>query len=466
VKKHWLTLILSVAIGVAIWVTPIPEGLDIRAWRVLAVFLFTIFAIITQSLPMGLIAIISLTTLIVTHTLTFQEAFSGFENPVVWLVVAAFFIARGFVKSGLGLRIAYKLMMLLGKSSIGLAYGVVITDLIMAPAIPSLTARTGGVLFPILTSLSKAFGSEGNSHPRRIGAYLMQTAFQGSVVTSAMFLTSMAGNPLIAELVKPLGINLTWTGWITASIVPGLISLFLIPLLLYRFYPPEIKQTPEAAEYAKKMLAELGPVSRNEWIMAGVFCFLIFLWALGPMFHLGAATTALIGLCIILLTNVLSWEDALKEKSAWDTMIWFSTLVMMAGFLNQFGLTGWFSQMIVGSIQGYSWVVGFGVLVLIYFYSHYFYASNVAHIGSMYLPFLVVSIAFGAPPMLAALVLAFFSNLFGNLTHYGCGPAPILYAAGFVSIGQWWRLGFIFSVINIIIWIGVGSVWWKFLGIY
>ncbi len=463
--KSGLKLLICALVGLGLWAAPTPVGVEPKAWTLFAVFVFTILGIIVKAMPMGAMGVFGMTILAVSKTLTFPEVFSGFHNKVVWLIVIAFFIARGFIKTGLGIRIAYRLMYLLGANTKGLAYGIVFTDFILAPAIPSITARAGGVVYPVVTALAKAFGSEPNAHPRKLGAYLVQVAFHGGVISSAMFLTSMAGNPLVAEIAADSGIHITWTSWAIAAIVPGLASLLILPHFMALVYPPEVTKTENAKSFALERLNEIGRMSRNEWIMVCVFVILIGLWISGPYIAINATVAALIGLCFLLLTAVLGWEDVVKEKGAWDTLIWFSALVMMASFLKTFGLIGWFSDMVVGHIHGMHWLSGFIAIVLIYFYSHYFFASNIAHIGAMYAPFLVLSLAIGVPPTFAALILGFMSSLFGGLTHYGCGPAPIFFGSGYVKIQDWWKLGFYMSVVNIIVWMVIGGAWWKVLGI-
>lgn len=467
IKRHGkqvLTFFLCILLGVFIWFLPPPEGVTTQAMHVFAIFVFTVIGIILRPFPVGTIAFLGLMLSVATKTLSFTETFSGFVNPIVWLIVVAFFISRGFIKTGLGERVAYFVIRLLGKSTLGMGFGLVLTDLILAPAIPSLTARVGGIVYPIVTSLARAFGSEPHSHPRKLGAYLIKTTFQGAVITSGMFLTAMAGNPLVAHIAKQVGVTITWGNWALAASIPGLLSLLTVPLVLYKFYPPEVKETPDAKKIATQRLAEMGPISLQEWIMIISFVFLVALWILGPILNLEATVAALIGLAILLLTSILSWEEVTKEKGAWDTLMWFATLLMMASFLNELGLTAWFTNWVQGHVKDLHWIVAFGVLALIYFYSHYFFASSVAHIGSMYSPFLFLCVALGAPPMMAALSLGYFSNLFGGLTHYGCGPAPIFFSSGYVKITDWWKHGFILSVVNIIIWLGVGSLWWGLLG--
>ncbi len=465
-RRKVITFTICVIIGLVVWCIPPPEGLNKQAMHLLGLFVFTILGVITKPFPMGLIALLGMTLIAATQTLTLGEALSGFNHSIVWLVVVAFFIARGFIKTGLGDRVAYLLMSVLGKTSLGMGYGMVLTDLILAPVLPSLAARVGGVVNPVVLALSKAFGSHPYSHPRKIGAYLTQTAFHGSVVTSAMFLTSMAGNPLIADIARSVGVEITWGKWVLAACVPGVVSLLVIPYLLYKIYPPELKQTPHAKEISKTRLKELGKVKGAEAIMIFSFVILLTLWTAGSLIGISATVAALLGLMFLLLTNVLTWDEILSEKGAWNTLIWFSVLIMMAGHLNKLGVTTWFSEWVVEHVQGLHWVPAFGIITIVYFYSHYFFASNVAHITSMYPPFLILAVSLGTPPVLAALSLGFFSNLFGGLTHYGCGPAPILFGSGYVKITDWWRNGFFFSVVNIIIWLFLGGAWWKFLGYY
>jgi DASS family divalent anion:Na+ symporter len=433
--------------------------------HLLAIFVATILGLILKPLPMGAVAFIGISATAATGTLSITESLSGFGNRVIWLIVLAFFISRGFIKTGLGARIAYMFMAQLGKKTLGLGYGLVAADLVLAPAIPSNTARAGGVVFPILRSVAKAYNSspeDGTS--RRVGAFLTTTAFQGTVITSAMFLTAMAANPLAAQLAGDLGVEITWTRWAVAALVPGLISLIVVPYVLFLLYPPQIKETPEAADLAKAKIRSMGQVQRSEWIMFATFLLLLSLWIFGSQLSIHSTTTATLGLAVLLLTRVLTWDDILAEKGAWNTLVWFSALVMMASYLTQLGLIDWFSETVGGVFGGVGWLPAFVGLSLIYFYSHYFYASCTAHVSSMYAAFLGVSLAVGTPPLLAALILGFFSNLFSGTTHYGTGPAPILFASGFVEVTDWWRLGAVVSVVNIAIWMIAGGVWWKVLG--
>lgn len=466
-NKRGFQFILILLVGILIWMIPTPDGVDPKGWRLLSIFIATIVGIVLKPLPMGAIALFSLTITVLTNTLSYTEAFSGFSTPIVWLVVSAFFIASGFISTGLGTRIAYFFMSLFGKTTLGLGYSFALTELIIAPFIPSLTARSGGVVFPVMKSLSEAFDSHPNdASAQKMGSFLTLCTFQAAVITSAMFYTAMAGNPLIADIGKQVGLELTITSWAIEAIVPGLLSLIAMPYVIYKLAPPKVKTNPKAKEYSKNQLKSLGSLQPKEWIMSAVFILLIVLWVVGDYIGVSATIAAFIGLVILLLTGVLDWKTLTKHSDAWDTLIWFATLVTLGGSLKSVGITDWFSGLVVQGVGGLNWVFAFLVLSLVYFYSHYLFASNVAHIGAMLSPFLLVAVALGVPPMLALLTLAAFSNLFGGLTHYGCGPAPILYGSGFVKIGTWWRIGFLMSLVNIFIWLVFGSLWWKLLGLW
>ena len=461
-----IPLTVALLTGVLIWFAPPPEGVEIQAWHLFAIFVATVVGFIAKPLPMGAVAVIGILATALTGTLSIGKALSGFGNTVIWLIGAAFFVSRAVIKSGLGARIAYYFMKVLGKKTLGLSYGLGLADLILAPAMPSNTAREGGVIMPLVRSVAEVYDSDPDKGTeRKIGSFLMLNAFQINVITSAMFMTAMAANPLIAELAGKAGVKLTWGGWFLAALLPGLVALVLVPLFVYKFYAPEIKETPAARALAEGKLREMGSIAPAEWITGAAILLMLVLWVGGEAWTINATTSAFVGVAVLLLTGVLSWDDLLSEKGAWDTIVWFAALVMMATQLNELGFIPWIGNEVGSAVNGMGWVAAFAVLALVYFYSHYMFASQTAHISAMYAPFLAVALAVGTPPVLAALVLAFFSNLFSSLTHYANGPAPVVFGTRYVSMGAWWGMGGAISVVNIIIWVGVGSVWWRLIGL-
>lgn len=461
-------LILSTLIGVGIWLIPPPATVQQNAWDLLAIFTFTIVGIVSKALPIGGMGFLSLGLLMSTRTLTVQETLSGFSNPLIWLIVGAFLVARCLIKTGLGMRISYWFIALFGKKTLGLSYAFAATDLLMAPATPSNTARAGGIIYPVVLSLAKSFGStpEDGTH-RKIGSFLIINVYYVNLITSAMFITAIASNPLIQEIAGQLGYKISWGQWTLAALVPGILSLIIVPYVVYKIYPPEIKETPHAKKFAHQHLDAMGKMSKWEWITAAVFAVLIFLWIVGEdVVGLSPTTTALIGVCALLLTGVLTWDDIKKEYEAWDTLIWFSALITMATYLNKLGLITWFSTSIQTQVETMHWSIAAPILLLIYFYSHYAFAGITAHVSSMLGAFLAVGLALGTPAIPFIFAMGFASSLMAALTHYGTGPAPILFGSGYIPLTHWWGLGFIISIITLIIWVPGGFLWWKVLGLW
>lgn len=455
------------AVPLSIWLVPAPPDLTGHAWTLLAVFIATIVGLIVRPLPMGAMVILGVAALCVLGVVPYTAALSGYANGTVWLIVVAFLIARCFLITGLGRRIGFLLIRAFGRRTLGLAYAVALADLAIAPAMPSNTARAGGILYPIVRSLARAFGSEPGKTSRKIGAFLMASAYQCDMVTSAMFMTSMAANPLVVALaLETAGVRIGWGQWAIAAMLPGFLSLALVPLVLYRIYPPQVKRTPEAADIAADELGRMGPITRTEVVLGLVFLAMLALWASSSLHGLSVTTVALAGLSCLLLSGVITWEDVVAETSAWDALIWFGGLVMMASQLAEQGVIAWFVSRVSSVVTGWMPLAALVLLAVAYLYVHYFFASMTAQVTAVFPAFLAVAIAAGAPPVAATLLLGCFSSLDGAITHYAAGPSPIYFESGYVDLVSWWRLGFLMSVLHVGIWIGVGLPYWRALGLW
>lgn len=463
-------LAIVIGIGAVLWFLPHPEAITPIAWHLFAVFAATIAGFILQPMPIGAVAFIGVTAGALLGVISVKTAISGYGNSTIWLIVCAFLLARAFIKSGLGSRIAYLIIKAIGKSSLTLGYAITLSDFVISPATPSSTARAGGIIYPIIRSLSSALHSEPNDGTaRKFGAYIMQIEYQANAITCAMFMTAMAGNPMSVELAaKTIGVEITWSEWALAAAVPGVISLIVMPYLLYKLYPPEIHEMPHAKKMAVEALEKMGPMSYMEKVVLVVFVGALALWATSSLTHMNATGVGMLAVTVLLLTNVLTWQDVLQEKGAWNMMFWMGSLIALAGALSSSGFIKVVAGMAGSAIAsaGLSWLTAFILLALIYVYSHYAFASVSAHIGAMYAAFLAVAVAVGTPPLLAAIAFASLSNLMIPLTHYGGGAAPILYGAGYVPQGKWWQLGFIMVTVYMVIWLGIGSFWWHVIGLW
>jgi DASS family divalent anion:Na+ symporter len=466
-KRRWFRWLVVLGAGLLVWLVPAPASVSAAGWRLLAIFVATVVGLIVQPLPMGAMAVLAITVAAVTKTVSAPVALSAFANPVIWLIVAAFLFARAVIGTGLGRRIAYLFVRWLGSSTLRLGYALAGADFVVSPFIPSDTARAGGIIFPIARSLAEGYGSQPGPTARRLGAYLMQCAYHVGCTTAAVFLTSMAANPLAAEFAREFaGVEITWGRWALASSVPAVVSLLVLPWLIYRLDRPELEHTPQAQQIARRELAAMGAMTAGEKRLVVVLLAVIAGWVTQPWHGLHPAIVAYAGVSLLLLLGVMQWEDVLAEHRAWDAFIWFGGLVMMADGLNQMGVIRAFTDALARPLSGFGPIAALVVLVLAYVYLHYGFASMTAHITALYPAFLLLAVARGAPPLVSALALAFFSNLNASLTHYGTGPAPIFFGSGYVSLPTWWRVGFVVVLCNLVVWLGLGLLWWRLLGLW
>ena len=481
---------IALALTLILWFIPAPEGVAPNAWHLLALFIGIIAGIIGKAMPIGAMAMLAMTIVALLQVTVpelgadgnpiknpaaqaAKDALSSLNSPLIWMIGIAIMISRSLLKTGLGTRIGYLFLSLFGKSTVGVAYSLALCDLLIAPVTPSNTARGGAIVHPIMKAIATSFDSDPEKGTQnKIGRYLALVNYHANIISCLIFLTATAPNPLVVDLVAKATdskIHLSWGTWFVAMVVPGMVAMVLMPIILYFLYKPEITSTPNAPEMARAKLKEMGPMSRNEKITLGVFAVLLVLWAglLAPLgIKVDATTTTFLGISLLLLTGVLTWDDVLKEKGAWDTIVWFAALVMMATFLNKLGLIKWFSDLMGQQIQGMglSWVVGCTLLAVVYIYSHYMFASGTAHVTAMLGAFYAVGLHLGAPPMLFALVLAASTGIMMSLTHYASGSSPVIYNSGYTTMGEWWIAGFVMSAVEILIFCTIGITWWKMLG--
>lgn len=456
-----------VGVGVVIAAIPRPEGIPAGSWNLLAIFVATVIGLTLQPLPGGAMVLLGVSATALLGIQPVTKVLAGYADPIVWLVLAAFFMSRGMIKTGLGRRIAFLLIRAIGKRSLGLGYSLALTEFSLAGFIPSNAARAGGIIFPIAKSLAEAYDSHPGPTAGRLGSFLMLFLYQCCVVNCAIFLTGQAANALIASFaLKTAGIELTYSRWFAGAIVPGLLSLAAVGLLVYRLSPPQVTRTPRAVDLAQAELKRMGAMSAPEKRMLLVFALVSALWMTTALHGIHYAAVALLGICALLLFRVIDWEDVKAEGGAWDVFIWYGGLVQLAGALSETGLTQRFAQAVAGFAHGTPWWGALLILLLVYFFAHYAFASITAHATAMYIPFLSVMLAAKVPAGIAVLSLAYGSNLMAGLTHYGTTPGPIYFGSGYVSQATWWRVGLVASVVSLFIWMTVGVAWWKALGLW
>jgi L-tartrate/succinate antiporter len=456
--------IITLAAGGLIAVMPVPKGLEQSAWYFFAVFISVIAGLILEPIPpaaVGFVGVFVVTVLGLAGPKpadSIRWALSGFSNTTVWLIFTAFVFALGYEKTGLGKRMGLMLVKKMGKSTLGLGYAITAADFILAPFTPSNTARSAGTIYPIVRNLPALYGSFPGETSRRIGAYIMWTAFSATCVTSSMFLTALAPNLLALEIVrKTVGINISWTEWLTGFLPVGLPLLLILPLLIYWIYPPEIRSSREAPSWAAGELEKLGKFTLPELMMSLLAVLALALWIFGGS-ALDPTAVAGVIVTLMLITGVISWDDMLSNKQAWNVLVWFATLVALADGLNKSGFVAWLAK---SAAERMSWMPPIAILfmlVVVFFVVHYLFASLTAHTTAV-LPLILAAGAAvpGLPVRPFVLLLCYSLGIMGVLSPYATGPAPVYFGSGYVSRRDFWILGFVFGAIFLLALLGIGA---------
>jgi len=455
--------VLSLALALGIWFTPIPAGLTSEAWHLFAIFAAAIFSVIVNAFPLLTASLLAVAAAVLTGTVDPGKAFAGFANASVLLVVVAFLVANAVVKSGLGRRISLLVVSVFGRSTLGLGYSIFLTDAMIAPAFPSNTAR-GGVLYPIILSLAQSAGSmPDDPDKRRMGGYLMFCGLASLSVSSALWLTATSANPIGVSLAAQYGVKIDFGTWFLAASVPALATILLLPLVLYRLFPPGVTDTPDAPAAARKELHTMGPLSRDEWIVAVAFAFMVTGWVMAGTLNLSLTAVAFAGLGALLATNVLTLEDINLQGGTLVTFIWLAVLFALSGQLNELGFMGYVGGRLTSLLGGIDWEIAYVVLLVLYVLMHYMFVSQSAQVLALFGVFLDVAVRTGVPVSLMAFALLFASSYFSTITPQGGSQNVIFVGAGYLTQGELYRLGLLTTVFCLLVFLVLGTPWLLFV---
>jgi len=447
------------ALATAIWFSPVPAGLTAQAWHLFAVFVSAIVSVLLGVFPLLTSTMLAAGAVVLTNTISASKAFAGFANASVLLVVIAFLVAQAVVKSGLGQRISLFMVSLFGRSSLGLAYSIILTDAAIAPAFPSNTAR-GGVLYPIVLSVAQGSGSRPDDPKRRrLGGYLMFCGMASLAVSSALWMTATSANPIAIQVAREYGINVGFGKWLIASSVPALVSILVLPWLLARLFPPGVSATPEAPAAARKALAELGPLSREEWITAIAFVLMVTGWILADKLQLNVTSIAFAGLGLLLMTGVLTANDISTQGDTLATFLWLAVLFALSGQLNELGFMGYVGQRLASYMGRLSWPGTYVALILIYVAIHYMFVSQSSQVLALLGVFLDVGIRGGVPAQLMAFSLFFASSYFSVITPQGGSQNVIFVGSGYLTQRELYRLGLLTTLFFLAVFLTIGTGW-------
>jgi DASS family divalent anion:Na+ symporter len=450
---------ISIAVALIIWFIPPPGSLTPQAWHLFAIFGATILSVVIGAFPILTASVLAIAAAVLSRTLSPAAAYAGFSNPTIVLIIMAFLVARAVVKCGLGQRLGYRAISWFGKSTLGLSYSIFAVDAIISPAFPSNTARSG-VLFPLVFSMAEAAGATPDRQDRRrLGRFLMFSGMASLTLSSALWLTAMAGNPLGAEIAKKNGVDINFGSWLVAACVPVVLAMILVPLLLYKVIKPEVTSMPNAPAEARQSLAEMGGLTRDQKVVGLTFLGMVVLWGLSSTLGIDSTAVAFLGLGIMLATGVLTLGDIAKEGDVLATFIWFASLFTMSSQLNELGFMEFLGDRLVMRLGGLPVALAAIVLVVAYVLLHYLFVSQTAHLLALFGVFLSVGVKLGVSAPVLAFQLLFATNYFAAITPQASSANLLFVSSGYLSQGDLYRLGALHTAFCVVLFLVVGTPW-------
>jgi L-tartrate/succinate antiporter len=473
----WRMLVVKVAlplfVGVGLALIPVPHGLTAIAWRYFALFVTVILWVIAEPLPPAAVALAGVVLAAISGlvysspTQAAAWALSGFGDHTVWLVFAAFMFSLGYTKTGLGRRIALLLIRAMGKRTLGLGYAIAFADLALAPVMPSNTARSGGTIFPVVSQIPGLFGERPHDEgPRKIGGYLMYTALASTCVTSSILLTAAAPNLLAVELIeKTFPIKISWAEWFEGFAPVGVVLFLLVPYLLYKIYPPEIKEAPDAPRWAGEELRKSGPFTRQETTLLVLAIAALALW-IGGTRYIDVTLTAILVVVLMVVLGVVTWDDVMGNKQAWTVLIWFGALLTMADGLAKTKFVDWVANSLMSTFGGLGRIAAIVVLVGAFYFLRYLFASGSAAVSALLPVLLGVAVKIpGISPKTWALLFCYTIGLATIVSPFSGAVSPIYFGCGYIKSRDFWLLGLFFGTVFFVVLLLIGIPWLMFLKI-
>jgi DASS family divalent anion:Na+ symporter len=459
VSKTPIARAATLILVAVLWWGPVPDGLTLQAWRLFALFAGAIFAVVAGALPILAASVLAIAAAVLTGLLAPADAYAGFGNGTILLIVIAFLVASAVVKCGLSARAGHWVVSRFGRSTLGLSYSIFLLDAVIAPAFPSNTARSG-VLYPLAFSLADTAGAKpGQPGRQRLGAFLMFSGIASLSLSSALWLTAMAANPLGTAIAQRSGVEIGFGRWLLAASVPTICAMALLPLVLYRVIRPEVQATPDAPATARRALAALGPLTPQEWIVLVVFAGMVALWGAAATLKLDSTAIAFLGFGALLVTGAITLDDIAKQGDVLATFIWFAALFTLSQQLDQLGFMAFLGQRLSTALAGLAAPTAGLILVMGYILLHYLFVSQTAHLLALFGVFLDVGVRLGVNPAVLAFQLLFATNYFAAITPQGSSANLLFAGSGYLPQNDLYRLGAITTVVCFLIYAVIGTVW-------
>jgi anion transporter len=466
VIRHRVWVPLAVVLTAAIWFMARPQGLSPEGQRALALFAGIFVLYLTEAIPLAVSSLLVVPAAVFMHIANVGTALNGFASPSAYLILGAFILATGMVKTKLAERITYMILSRTGSSPARITLGVTLANIVLAFLVPSTTARTA-ILLPMCVSIITLFGAEERS--KFATGLLLILAFTNSTI-SAGILTATVPNPVTIEFLAKAGKVVTYADFLLYGFPPALLMTFFTWWFVQRVYRPEKNTAPGGLDRViKERLAAMGKTTSAEWRALAIFLFITFLWATANITKLDTTVVCLLGDVLLFVPKfgVISWSDANKGVS-WQVLLIAGGGISLGEMLMKTGAAKWLATSILRALglQGASALVVLVVVMLIVQYMHLFFSTTVA-MATALLP-IVMSMGEAAHmnPLVLALPAGMIIGGYPLLMFYNTLPNIVIYGTGKLRVEDFPRVGVVLCTIACIVYTVCAATYWRWLGLF
>ncbi len=445
--------------AVAFWFLPL--GIAPQAHKALAVGLFMIAAWMTQVLDLGITGILGCFLFWMLGIAKFETAFSGFADTTAWFLFGAVCFGLMVAKSGLARRLAFGVMRAVGHSYPRLLLGLIISNFLLTPVVPSGIARVV-IMAAIAMGLADAFGvGKGSNIARGMFIILVYqaTIFDKMVIAGASSITARGAIEKFGD------VQVLWSQWALAYLPCDIIVMIVAWRLALWMYPPETAALPGGSDYLQREIRAMGPWSKAEIRAALLMALGVGLWVTDflhqippPMIGLGVgllASMPRIGvldtddvrkinyLPIFFVAAAVSLSNVLAQSKALDVLT-----TILFNWIEPFIGTGWISTLVL------YWAA---------FLYHIVIGNEIAMLATSIPPLMTYAKQHAIDPLTLGMIWTF-----------GAGPKIFMYESAVLVVGYSYgyfdnrdllKVGAVLSIVTALILLVLVPLYWPLIGL-
>jgi solute carrier family 13 (sodium-dependent dicarboxylate transporter), member 2/3/5 len=473
-------LLLAVVVLVSMLMRGAPTGLSVQGYRVIMVLIFMIILWITESVSYNVssIYLIASMTLLLGFSIdngkligtskALAMSLSGFSSSSWILAAAALFIAAAIENTGLGRRIGYSILSLVGAKAKNVIFGFILMCFILSLFIPAQVANAA-LMTAIAVGVIQAFGIDRKGNLAK--CLLLSVAFSIGFSGMGILTAGIAPVQAVKFIEDATGVKISWLQWSMYGLPFSIALATVLFFLILKLFPPEIKAIDGGKEKIKEQLKQLGPITAQEKKLLIIMLITICLWATGDKLHkIDSSTAAVLALGAIFFPpfKITSWRE-LSDKVSWGTLILFGGANSLGTYLLNTGAAAWIAENTIISLGVANWPKLGIAAAGIFFFAIFAlaFSSRSAAVAAL----IPTAIGFaqglgGDIPVWGLALLLYYTIQFSVLLPVNTPISMIAYSSDTFSSSDMFKLAVPLVISAIVLALIFAGTYWKWLGMF